>query len=90
MSWKFCIDTPEQKALELCYGNMEMFDGFGDGDDCGDTAGGGEGFSSNYGTLCGDGFSWGEGHGYIVNNESEFFPNHYGWIDGDGISSQDW
>lgn len=89
MRWYFCIDSAEQKALDLCYGNMEMFDGFGDGDGA-DTTGGGDGFSPNYGTLCGDGFGWGEGHGYFVNSESDFFPNHYGWIDGDGISSQDW
>ena len=88
MNWHFCIDSAEQKALDLCYGDMETFDGWGNGD--GDLDGDGCGFPPNYGTLCGDGFGWGEGHGYIVNNESEFFPNHYGWIDGDGISSQDW
>ena len=89
MNWNICIDTPEQKAFDHCCGNMEIFDGHGDGEG-GDGRGDGEGFAPSYGTFCGNGFGWGEGHGYVVNNKSEFFPNHYGWVEGDGISSQEW
>ena len=35
MNWRFCVDTPEQRALKLCRGSMNAGYGYGDGDGTG-------------------------------------------------------
>ena len=74
MNWKLCIDTPEQKALDLCYGSMKMGHGYGDG--CGYGDGNGEHWNHSY-PDSGDGYSDGVDYGCL----------HVG---GGGYSSQEW
>jgi len=50
MNWRFCVYTPEQRALDLCSGSMNVGNGCGGGDCDGygysDGAGAGDGRSS--------------------------------------------
>jgi len=63
MNWRFCVDTPEQRALKLCRGSMNEGAGWGDGTswgygggDCwGYGDGGGNGSDINYGIQPRDG-----------------------------------
>jgi hypothetical protein len=70
MNWKLCIDTPEQKALDLCYGSMKMGPGYGDGSGYGD--GYGDGFGS--GDVGGDGDGDGDYYGGLHGNGGGFSP----------------
>ena len=40
MNWRFCVDTREQRALDLCSGSMNVGNGFGGVADYGYGAGG--------------------------------------------------
>jgi len=55
MNWRFCVDTPEQRALKLCSGSMNAGDG--DGHGVGDGYGDGDGYGYGYGDRLGKGSS---------------------------------
>ena len=51
MNWRFCIDSTEKRALDLCLGTMNKVDG--DGYSWG--TGNGDGYGCGYGWGFGDG-----------------------------------
>ena len=63
MSWRFCIDSAEKRALGLCCGSMDDDSGYGDGDGYGEpNKGSGTGTCVTFGSgIRGDG--WGDGYG---------------------------
>ena len=83
MSWKLYIDSPQQRALDLCGGSLTEGGGLRGGYGWGGT---GDGWG--YGNGRGDGVDndcdgWGVGEGYSEGND-------YGWVDGDGRSANRW
>lgn len=58
VDWKICIDSPQKRALDLCFGSLTEGDGFSAGV-----------FTGGYGCLNGDNSfpgpadSWGDGWG---------------------------
>jgi len=72
MNWRFCVYTPEQRALKLCRGSMNEGSNFGHGyGSCN-----GYGYGDGYGAADGRGF----GAGYGVGNGDGYSG---GWVDGD-------
>jgi hypothetical protein len=77
MNWHFYIDSPQQRALDLCRGSFDEGKGWGDGDGYGDSWGDGLGagtsdeLTAGYseGPLGGRGYSycWGNGNGESEN-----------------------
>lgn len=58
MDWKFYIDDPKTRALNLCYGYLDWGDGYGYGNCYSNEWGRGDG----YGLSCGCGY----GRGYVI------------------------
>ena len=76
VDWKFYIDSPQQRALDLCGGSLTE----GDGRGCGNCVGGGV-YKLGAGYGLGDGSGGGgsrDGHGPLA---------HRG---GDGVSADKW
>ena len=55
MNWRFCIDSAEKRALDLCRGSMNKGYGYGSGF--------GWDYGVGYSDSWGSGYSWGYGYG---------------------------
>jgi len=89
MNLRFCIDTREKRALDICLGSMICGEGFGEGFDWGN--GSGDGWGDGM-----DGDSYGDGYGDsfgIVSGDSStagYYEVHRHPRAGDGCSSSVW
>ena len=64
VDWKICIDTPQQRALDLCGGSLTKGDGYG-GHPRALRRGGGYGWGDGgWGCSDGDGYGTGTGDGH--------------------------
>ena len=85
-NWRFCIDSPQKRALNFCSGSMNTGDGYG----VGDTYGHSDGDDSRYaggprrGLGCGP-YNYRDGYGYGNKN-----GDRQGDSDGDGKSKTSW
>ena len=52
VDWKLYIDSPQERALKLCYGSLTEGNGNGYGNDTG------KGYFNGYGTGWGGGGGW--------------------------------
>ena len=79
VNWKLYIDSPQQRALDACYGSLTKGSGWG----CG-RGGHGRGFRGDLGDPWGDG--WGDGYSRpSANGDGDYDDGT-----GDGWSATNW
>ena len=92
VDWKFCIDSPQQRALRLCKGSLDRGGGKGVGR-YGYVDGGGEsdGSEQGYGNGIGGGYGFGEDYGYGYGcGRDNVGASQDPRGDGDGASNTAW
>ena len=76
VDWKLYIDSPQKRALDLCFGSLTEGDGYGDGD--------GDGYGD-----CGGYDDWRSGLVQRVDGAGCGY-GWYGYYHGDGGSENEW
>ena len=64
VDWKIYIDSPQQRALDLCRGSLAEDDGYGTNSGWGYSYTAGDGRGNGYGDAVGDGYGYANGFGY--------------------------
>ena len=82
VDWKFYIDSPQQRALDLCGGSLTEGNGYSSLAP-GFAGGWGNGYSYDYGAEDGDGYGFGYGAGYGYGDRHEGCRR-------DGGSAREW